>query len=68
MAFPQTFRRGFDSLVLLVSWVIWKERNRWTFDRDARTTAQVLSVIHEEADACIAAGFRSLSSLLAVVN
>ena len=54
--------RGFDSLVLLV------ERNRRTFDRDVRTTTQVLAVIREEADACIAAGFRSLSSLFTVVN
>jgi len=41
---------------------------RRTFDRDARTTTQVLAVIREEADACIAAGFRSLSSLFTVVN
>jgi hypothetical protein len=27
------FRRGFDSLLLLVSWLIWKERNSRVFDR-----------------------------------
>lgn len=24
-------REGFDSLVFLVSWRLWKERNAWTF-------------------------------------
>ena len=55
--FPEMFRRGFDSLFLLVSWIIWKERNRRTFDRLARTTTHVLAIIHEEADACVTAGF-----------
>jgi hypothetical protein len=30
---PEALRRSFDSLVLLVSWCTWKERNRRTFDR-----------------------------------
>jgi len=58
-AVPETFRRGFDSRVLLVSWVIWKECNRRTFDNDAKMTVQVLALVHEEADSCIAAGFQS---------
>ena len=62
------FWRGFDSLVLLISWIIWKERNRRTFDRLVRTTTQVLDIIREEADACVAAGFRALASLLAAVT
>ena len=66
--FPEMFWRGFNSLVLLVSWIIWKERNRRTFDHLARTTTQVLAVIREEADSCVAAGFRALASLLAAVT
>ena len=31
-ALPQAIRRSFDSLVLLVTWLLWKERNRHTFD------------------------------------
>ncbi|XP_066342265.1 uncharacterized protein [Miscanthus floridulus] len=29
---PKEFRRSFDSLVLLVSWNVWKEQNRRTFE------------------------------------
>jgi hypothetical protein len=29
---PKALRRSFDSLVLLVSWCLWKERNCRTFD------------------------------------
>jgi hypothetical protein len=36
--FPETLRRSFDSLVLLVSWCLWKERNHRTFDHRASTT------------------------------
>lgn len=35
----ETFRRGFDSLVLLVAWEVWKERNRDTFDNIRKTPA-----------------------------
>jgi hypothetical protein len=66
--FPEAFWPGFDSLVLLVSWIIWKERNRRTFDHLTRTTTHVLAVIYEEADACVAARFRALASLLAMVT
>jgi hypothetical protein len=60
------FRHGFDSTMLLVSWGIWKERNRRTFDNSAKTPAQVLALICEEADSWISAGFRSLASLVAI--
>jgi hypothetical protein len=49
-AVPESFRHGFDSLVLLVSWEVWKERNRQTFDKNSKTPAQVLALISEEAD------------------
>jgi hypothetical protein len=64
----ETLRRGFDSLVLLVSWIIWKERNRRTLDRIVKTSMQVLDAIREEADACVAAGFRTLAPLLAAAG
>lgn len=65
---PGSLRRGFDSLVLLVSWVIWKERNRRTFDNVAKLPTQVFSLICEEADSWIAAGYQSLATLFATVN
>jgi hypothetical protein len=43
---------------------LWKERNRWTFDRISKTPQQLFLLIVDEADTWIAAGFASLSSLL----
>jgi hypothetical protein len=63
---PEALRRSFDSLVLLVSWCIWKERNRRTFDRKSRSLTQLLHQIREEADAWVGAGFRALSLVLAL--
>lgn len=63
---PEEFRRSFDSLMLLVSWKIWKERNRKTFENKALTPAQLCALILEEADAWLAAGFCSLAPLLAL--
>lgn len=63
---PEPFRCGFNSLVLLVSWVVWKECNRRTFDNISRTLPDVLGLIREEDDSWIAAGFRSLVTLFAL--
>jgi hypothetical protein len=65
---PNLFRRGFDSLVLLVSWETWKERNRRTFDGITKTPAEVLVSISEEGDSWIAAGFKSLTPLFALAG
>ena len=65
---PKRFRRSFDSLVLLVSWMVWKERNRRTFDSITKTPSQLVALILEEADAWIAAGFRCLASLTALAT
>jgi hypothetical protein len=62
---PNAFRRGFDSLVLLVSWEVWKERNRRTFNGNSRTPAHLLALIRDEGDSWIASGFRSLAPLFA---
>lgn len=62
---PESLRRGFDSLVLLVSWETWKERNRCTFDNATKSPSQVLALIRDEGESWIAAGFRSLAPLLA---
>jgi len=62
-AVPESSRRGFDSL--LVSWELWKERNRRTIDNNDRTPTQVLALIRDEVDSWIAAGYRSLALLFA---
>jgi hypothetical protein len=68
MYLPRNFRRSFDSMVLLVTWGLWKERNRRTFDRKSRTPTQLIAMILDEADAWIGAGYGSLASLTAQVT
>jgi hypothetical protein len=36
-------RRGFDSLVLLVAWSLWLERNSKVFDRRSSTVAMLVA-------------------------
>jgi hypothetical protein len=65
---PQALRRSFDSLVLLVSWCLWKERNRRTFDQRSSTPAKLLAAILEEAGAWVGAGFSSLALLTTLIT
>lgn len=62
---PETFQRAFDSLVLAVSWVIWKERNGQTFNSFAMTTSQLLGAIADDLDDYIGASYMCLTSLFA---
>ncbi|KAG0512540.1 hypothetical protein BDA96_10G022900 [Sorghum bicolor] len=64
---PQQPRRGFDSLVVLVSWTLWKERNARTFDNISSTPTQTLAKVKEEANAWLAAGFRGLAAFAALL-
>jgi hypothetical protein len=65
---PQALSRGFDSLVLLVSWELWKERNRRTFDGVCATATLVLLRIRTEGESWIAAGFSKLAPLFALAS
>ncbi|KAG2653087.1 hypothetical protein PVAP13_1NG426757, partial [Panicum virgatum] len=40
-------RRCFDSLVVLTCWILWKERNRRTFDHHACTIADLQTLISD---------------------
>jgi len=53
---PKDHRRGFDALFLLVSWLIWKERNSRVFERFATMPARLLPKILDECNAWVAAG------------
>lgn len=45
---PKSDRKYFDSLVILVCWLLWKERNRRTFDWKERTIEELLSLVADE--------------------
>ena len=65
---PGALSRGFNSLVLIVSWELWKERNRRTFDGVCATATQVLLRIRTEGESWIAAGFSKLAPLFALAS
>uniref|UniRef100_A0A0D9WV18 Uncharacterized protein n=1 Tax=Leersia perrieri TaxID=77586 RepID=A0A0D9WV18_9ORYZ len=46
---PLANRRGFDTVVILTAWSLWKERNRRVFDGVSKTMRQVAVVAAEEA-------------------
>ena len=58
------FTVGFDSLVFLVSWHLWEERNSRTFNNISCSTGEVLGAIADEANLWVMAGFRHLRGIL----
>ena len=57
-------RSGMRSLILLVVWELWKERNARTFERREQSATTLLLEIKEEARAWGLAGAKQLFSLL----
>ena len=47
--FPKGLRKAFDSLVFIVGWHLWKERNSRTFDTRLSSPREVFFTITEEA-------------------
>lgn len=60
---PKPLRRGFDSLLLLIKWLLWKERNSCTFNRLSLTAVQLTEKVGAEAMLWIAAGNKHLAAL-----
>ena len=44
-----TIRKRLDSLIMLVVWVVWRERNNRVFDKVSRSTAILIELIKQEA-------------------
>jgi hypothetical protein len=64
---PKPFHRGFDSLFFLIGWLHWKERNARTFNGVAASAAHLGVLIQEEIEAWCLAGYKHLSSLIALL-
>jgi len=60
-----TIREDSKSLLILVIWEIWRERNNRVFRRISRSMQQILSNIQDEAGTWAYAGNKSLQLLLA---
>jgi hypothetical protein len=59
-------RKGFNSLVVLGAWVIWKHRNLCVFNDSAPSVPTALQMAREEALLWTVAGAKGLSLLQAV--
>lgn len=54
-------RPAFDSLMLLISWSIWMERNNRTFSRSVAGTQEMFRKVLREAEEWVHAGFKMLA-------
>lgn len=68
MQLPSITKKGFDVLVLLISWMLWKERNRRVFDAKSTTSQYLAIAISAEGNLWLQAGYRALSCFLALVT
>lgn len=55
-------RAVFDSVLLLATWCVWKERNNRTFNRVAASLQAMLLAVLRETEDWIAAGISSMNA------
>nr|TKW34147.1 hypothetical protein SEVIR_2G285100v2 [Setaria viridis] len=60
-------KKGLRSLIILVLWEIWTERNARIFEHNDQTVQRVSNRIKEQAAMWIAAGAKHLESFIYVV-
>jgi len=65
---PKDDRKCFDSLVVLVCWLLWKERNNRTFDRRVQTIDDLLSRVIEEIMSWYQAEYKQLELAVAALG
>jgi hypothetical protein len=63
-ALPQTRSKRAKSLIILVCWMVWCERNKRIFDRVDRDWGQLVAVIQGEAHQWIKASASQLGELV----
>ena len=61
-------RKGFDSLTILGSWCLWKERNQRVFDGVSWSVVAIVDSIVEEAVWWSQAGNGHLAALWAAID
>ncbi|BAF25193.1 Os09g0440000, partial [Oryza sativa Japonica Group] len=49
MKIGERHRRGFDTVMILVAWTIWKKRNNRIFNQQQRSWTEVVKAMAEEA-------------------
>ena len=58
--------RGFNTLVVMGAWTIWRTRNDVVFDRIAPSVDRALLLGRDEAELWMLAGAKGLSAVVAV--
>jgi hypothetical protein len=53
-------KKGLRTLIILIVWEIWKERNQWVFKHKETATPNLMKKIKEEARTRTMAGARRL--------
>uniref|UniRef100_K4AME8 Uncharacterized protein n=1 Tax=Setaria italica TaxID=4555 RepID=K4AME8_SETIT len=64
LAVQKEMRKGLDSLIILVTWEIWKHKNDCVFEKVRPTIQEVLRAISNEGGLWCMAGASRLQELL----
>lgn len=62
-AVPSGHRRAFDSAVIIVSWIVWNERNNRIFRGEARSVPQMCTAVADYIRELAGAGFACLNAV-----
>jgi hypothetical protein len=60
---PPIQRKGFNTLVSLVAWMMWKHRNACVFDKAPPSIAKIIQEVRDEASLWCLAGAAGLRGL-----
>jgi hypothetical protein len=62
------YKKGFNSLIMQVTWRLWKHRNACVFEEASPSTSRILQAIEENAKLWCLAGAVGLRAVLALVR
>jgi len=60
---PKQHKKGFNSLITLGAWILWKHRNTCVFDGSAPNLQRALQEFKDEQQLWLAAGAKGLAAL-----